>query len=96
MDVNEQERLSNITRRHKLKQRNSAFIIVLHITVTVGFSTMRITHILIWVWNGPQSVVECLSAKTNRHYITEVVERCVEHLKLKSEIVIYNSVYKFF
>jgi len=30
MDVNEHERLSNTTLRHKLKLRNSAFIAVLH------------------------------------------------------------------
>ena len=39
-------RLSNITLRQKSKQRNSAFIAVLHITVTVWISTMKITHIL--------------------------------------------------
>ena len=36
MDVNEHERLSNVTIGHKLKQRNIAFIDVLHFTVTVG------------------------------------------------------------
>ena len=33
---NEHETLFNFTLRHKLKQRNSAFIDVLHFTVTVG------------------------------------------------------------
>jgi len=35
MVVNEHERLSNITLRHKLKKRNTAFIVVLHSIVTV-------------------------------------------------------------
>ena len=38
MDVNENERLSNITLRHKLKKERP----VLHFTVTVGSSIMRI------------------------------------------------------
>jgi len=35
MVVKEHERLSNITLRHKLKKKNSAFIVVLHSIVTV-------------------------------------------------------------
>jgi len=42
MDVKEHERLFN-----------SAFIAVLHFTVTVGSSTMNKTHTLKWVWSGP-------------------------------------------
>ena len=44
MDVNEHERLSNITLRHTLKLRNNAVIVVLHFTVTVKSSTTTITH----------------------------------------------------
>jgi hypothetical protein len=44
MDVNEHEGQSNFTLRQKIKLRNSAFIAVLHFTVTVGFSIMSITH----------------------------------------------------
>ena len=47
MDVNEHERLSKITLRQKLKKRNMTFIAVLHFTVTVESSTMRLTHTLI-------------------------------------------------
>jgi hypothetical protein len=36
MDVNEHERLSNLTLPHKFKKRNSACIGVLHLTVTIG------------------------------------------------------------
>ena len=43
MNVNEHERLSNVTLPHKLKWRNS----YLHFTVNVGFSVMSITHALI-------------------------------------------------
>ena len=46
MDVNEHERLSKITLRHKLKLKNSTFIAVLHFIVTVGSSTMSIIHTL--------------------------------------------------
>ena len=41
----------NFTLRHKLKQRNSAFITVLHFTVTIESSIMSIAHIL--RWNDP-------------------------------------------
>jgi len=44
MNVNGHERLFYITLRHKLKSRNSAFIAVLHFGVTVGSSTVSITH----------------------------------------------------
>ena len=40
MDVNEHERLSNVTLRHKLKKRDSTFIAILHFTVTLGSSTI--------------------------------------------------------
>jgi hypothetical protein len=40
-DVNEHERLSNFTLRHKLKWRNSAFIAVLHFIVTIRSSIMN-------------------------------------------------------
>ena len=40
-NVKEHERPFNITLRQKFKQRNSAFIVVLHCTVKVGSSTMR-------------------------------------------------------
>ena len=50
--VNEHERLSNITPRHKLTQRNSVYIAVLYWTFTVGSSTVRITHTL----NGCETV----------------------------------------
>jgi hypothetical protein len=46
MDVNEHKRLFNITLRQNLNLRNSAFIAVLHFTVTVGSSIMRIIHML--------------------------------------------------
>ena len=46
MDVNEHERLSNISLIHKLKYQNSTFIGVQHFTVTEGSSTMRITRTL--------------------------------------------------
>ena len=46
MDVNELERQSNFTLKHKLKQRNSAVIAVLYSTATVESSIMRITHTL--------------------------------------------------
>jgi len=36
-----------------LKYRNSTFIVVLHLTVTVVSSIMSITHMLKWVCNGP-------------------------------------------
>ena len=42
MDVNEHERLSNVTLRHKLKKRDSTFIAILHFTVTLGSSTIYI------------------------------------------------------
>ena len=34
MDVNKYERLSSLTLRHKIKKRNSAFIAVLHFTIS--------------------------------------------------------------
>ena len=43
-DVNEYERLSNITLRCTLKERNSTFIAVLYFTVTEASSKMSITH----------------------------------------------------
>jgi len=49
MDVNEHERLSNFTCRHKLKERNTTFIAVLHFAVTcMQNSTIEIgnTHLL--------------------------------------------------
>jgi hypothetical protein len=42
MDLNENERISKITIRHKLKKRSSTFIAVLHFTVTVRNSSMSI------------------------------------------------------
>jgi len=42
----EPERIFNITLRHKILYRNNAFITVLHFTVTVGSSTMKLTHTL--------------------------------------------------
>jgi len=45
MGVNENEGKSNITLKHKLKQRNSAFTALSHFTVlTEGSSTMNKTH----------------------------------------------------
>ena len=49
MDVNEHERRFNFALRHKLKQWNSAFIVVQHFIVTVGSSIMSIIHALIRV-----------------------------------------------
>ena len=47
MDVNQHGRLSNITLiRHKLKQRNGAFIVAIHFTVTIESSTISIYHTL--------------------------------------------------
>ena len=37
VDVNEHERLSNITLRHKLKQRNSTFIAVVHFSHSLEY-----------------------------------------------------------
>ena len=42
MDVNEHNRESSFTLRHKSKENNNAFIAVLHITVVS--SIMNITH----------------------------------------------------
>ena len=42
MDVNEHERLFNITLRHKFKKGNSSCIVVLQFTVTVVSSTLGI------------------------------------------------------
>jgi hypothetical protein len=42
MDVGQHERLSNITLRLKLQQRNHAFIAVQHFKATVGSSTMNL------------------------------------------------------
>ena len=56
--VNVHERLSNFTLRHKLKRRNSAFIAVLHFTVTVGSGLMSITCTLKCVRNGLKCAVE--------------------------------------
>jgi hypothetical protein len=42
MDLSENERISNITIRHKLKERSSTSIAVLHLTVTVRNSSMGI------------------------------------------------------
>ena len=53
MDVNGHERLFNITPRHKYKKMNIAFTAVLLSIVTVGHSTMRKTHALKWIRNGP-------------------------------------------
>ena len=47
MDVNEHERISNITLRPKFKYRNRACIAVLHFTVTVWSSTMGNTPTLL-------------------------------------------------
>jgi hypothetical protein len=44
MDVNEHERIFNITLRHKLVQNVQRFYSVLHFTVKVDFSKMRITQ----------------------------------------------------
>jgi hypothetical protein len=44
MDVKEHKRLSNITLGHTFKNRNNAFVPVLHFTITVGSATMSITH----------------------------------------------------
>ena len=44
MVVNEHERLSNFTLRHKLKYWNKAYIAVLHFTVTIGSSIMCIPY----------------------------------------------------
>ena len=43
---NGHEGLSSITLTHIIKQRNFALIAVLHFTVTVEFSTIRLIHIL--------------------------------------------------
>ena len=67
MDVNEHERLSNITLRHKFKQGNmrdyptlhldtnsskgTTFPLLIYISVTIGSYIYSITHTLKWVWN---------------------------------------------
>jgi len=38
MDVNEHARLSKIILRHKLKERNSTFIAVLHFSHSIAFN----------------------------------------------------------
>ena len=50
MDVNEHQRLSNFTLRHKCKFKNIALITVLHFTATVWSSIMNKTHMIKWVW----------------------------------------------
>jgi hypothetical protein len=54
MDVNEHERLSNITLR--LVQRDTAFIAVLHFIVTGGSSTINITHTLFTSTGGSSTI----------------------------------------
>jgi hypothetical protein len=46
MDVNEHERLSNITLKHKLMQRNSSFIDIVPFTVSYsrGFKNKHSTY----------------------------------------------------
>ena len=56
--VNEHERLSIFTLRHKLKKRNSAFIAVLYFPVTVGSGLMSITRTLKCVCTGLKFAVE--------------------------------------
>lgn len=36
MELNEHVRLSDVKRRHKLKYMKSDFIVVIHLTVTIG------------------------------------------------------------
>ena len=47
MDVNEHDTVSNVTLRHKLKYKNSAFTVILHFTVTVESSTLSTTHTML-------------------------------------------------
>ena len=49
-DMDDHERLYNITLSHKLKEWNSTFIAVLHFTVTVGSSAIRITESVTLKW----------------------------------------------
>ena len=44
MDENEHERLSNFIVRHTIKSKNSAFIAVLHFTVTVVIKDMDVNE----------------------------------------------------
>jgi hypothetical protein len=46
MDLNEHERLSNITLKHKVKSNKNIFILLFYTSVTVGSSTMVLTHAL--------------------------------------------------
>jgi hypothetical protein len=46
MDLNENERISKITIRHKLKKRSSTFIAVLHFSHSKEFINEHITHTL--------------------------------------------------
>ena len=49
MDVNDRERIRNITLGHKLEQGNSNYIAVLHFSQTVVASSMSTTHALMTV-----------------------------------------------
>ena len=46
VDLNEHERLFNLSVIQQLKYRNNPFVAVLHYLVTVGSSIMNLTHIL--------------------------------------------------
>jgi hypothetical protein len=69
MDVNEHERLSNITLR--LVQRDTAFIAVLHFIVTGGSSTINITHTLFTSAGGSSTIniTHTLFTSTDEFYI---------------------------
>jgi hypothetical protein len=41
----------NITIGHNLEEKNCSFIVILHFTVTVGTSIMKITRTRNWVWS---------------------------------------------
>jgi hypothetical protein len=71
------------TTRHKSKQKNRTFIAVLHFTVTVGSSTLRITHNQKWVWKDPQPAAEWHSLipsinTTSRHLCSSSVIWCMK------------------
>ena len=69
MDVNEHERLSNITLR--LVQRDTAFIAVLHFIVTGESSTINITHTLFTSAGGSSTIniTHTLFTSTDKFYI---------------------------
>jgi hypothetical protein len=66
------------TIQHYTKLDNSAFIAVLHFTVTEGSSTMSITHIKQWMGHNHLHAIECYSL------LSEVITISGHHCRLGS------------